>query len=219
MFVSPSLAALFRAPAVMARRVSPMVLAASIALAAPLLAGTAQAFNTVIIDAGHGGHDLGANDSLVYEKHINLDVARRLEIALKAQGFNVVMTRDRDNFVPLDGRAAIANRYRNAIFVSIHFNSSWKNKVSGIETFYLSSSGRGLASAVQNTLIRNLGAVDRGVKTANFVVLKKSRHPAILIEGGFVSNKTEREAMTDPRFRQLLVDSVAGAIAGMRRKL
>ena len=58
--------------------------------------GFAQAFNTVIIDAGHGGHDLGASNSLVYEKHINLDVARRLEIALRRAGYKVVMTRTRD---------------------------------------------------------------------------------------------------------------------------
>jgi N-acetylmuramoyl-L-alanine amidase len=177
-----------------------------------------SAFNTVIIDAGHGGHDLGASDSLVYEKHINLDVARRLEIALRQLGYRTVMTRNQDNFIPLDSRATIANRYRKAVFISIHFNSSYKNKVSGIETYYRSSTGRKLAELVQNGLIRSIGSPNRGVKTANFVVLKKTRHPAILIEGGFISNKNDRNAMMDPRYRQAIVDTVARAIVDYDRR-
>ena len=174
-------------------------------------------FKTVVIDAGHGGADLGASDSLVYEKHINLDVARRLEIALQKLGYRTVMTRSTDYFVPLDQRASIANRYRNSVFVSIHFNSSWKYKVTGIETYYRSTSGKKLADIVQRCLIRNLGAENRGVKTANFVVLKKTRHPAILVEGGFVSNKTERQAMQDPRFRQLVAESIVQALERAQR--
>lgn len=173
---------------------------------------------TVIIDAGHGAHDFGANDSLVYEKHINLDVARRLERSLKELGFRTVMTRDRDEFIPLDTRAAIANRYRDAVFVSIHFNSSYKNQVSGIETFYRSSESRTLADLVQRELIRNIGASDRGVKTANFAVLKKTRHPAVLVEGGFVSNSRERNALTDPRYRQLVADCVARSVVAFQRR-
>lgn len=186
-----------------------------VAIAAMLMLSVSAAraaFNTVVIDAGHGGQDLGASDSLVYEKHINLDVARRLERSLRELGFRTVMTRSNDQFIPLDTRAAIANRYRNAIFVSIHFNSSYKNQVSGIETFYRSSESKYLADLVQAALIRNIGAVNRGVKTANFAVLKKTRHPAILVEGGFVSNARERDALTDPRYRQLVADSVARSV-------
>jgi N-acetylmuramoyl-L-alanine amidase len=188
---------------------------AMVAIAAMLMLSVSAAraaFNTVVIDAGHGGQDLGASDSLVYEKHINLDVARRLERSLRELGFRTVMTRSNDQFIPLDTRAAIANRYRNAIFVSIHFNSSYKNQVSGIETFYRSSESKYLADLVQAALIRNIGAVNRGVKTANFAVLKKTRHPAILVEGGFVSNARERDALTDPRYRQLVADSVARSV-------
>jgi N-acetylmuramoyl-L-alanine amidase len=176
------------------------------------MAPAAQAFNTIVIDAGHGSHDLGASDSLVYEKHINLDVSRRLERTLRQLGYRVVMTRTGDTFLPLDSRAAIANRYRNAAFVSIHFNSSYKNKVSGIETYYRSSESKPFADLVQRELIRNIGAVNRGVKTANFVVIKKTRHPAILVEGGFISHDRERDAMTDPRYRQAVADSIARGI-------
>ena len=183
------------------------------------LAGTGlgQAFNVIVIDPGHGSHDLGASDSLVYEKHINLDVARRLDRTLRELGYKTVLTRTGDTFLPLDARAAMANRYRNAVFVSIHFNSSYKNKVSGIETYYRSSQSKPFADLVQREMIRNIGAVDRGVKTANFVVIKKTHHPAILVEGGFVSNAKERSAMTDPRYRQAVADSIARGIISYHR--
>lgn len=176
------------------------------------LAASAFALPTIVIDAGHGGHDLGADDSQVYEKHINLDVARRLKRTLDELGFRTVMTRDSDDFIPLDTRSDIANKHRNAIFVSVHFNSSWKTKVSGIETFHHDSRSRELAAMVQRYLIKNVGAEDRGVKTASFVVLRKTRHPAILVEGGFVSNERERDAMMDPLYRQVIADSVARGV-------
>lgn len=177
-----------------------------------------MAFNTIVIDAGHGGKDLGASNSLVYEKHINLDVARRLESLMKEAGFRTVLIRSKDNFVELSERSKIANRYRNAIFISIHFNSSWKTSALGIETYYRSSTGQKFASLVQRELIKNIGAVDRGVKTANFSVLRHTRHPAILIEGGFVSNNRERSAMLDPRFRQTVAESLARGIMQYNRR-
>ncbi len=173
---------------------------------------SAQAFTTVIIDPGHGGHDLGAYEGLVYEKHLNMDVAKRLERTLRQAGFRTVITRDRDEFIPLADRAEISNRYRNAIFISIHFNSSYKSRVTGIETYYRSSDSRNLAAYVQTELIRNLGGLDRGVKTANFAVLRRNRNPSVLVEGGFVSNTGERDKMLDPRYRQVVADSIARAI-------
>ena len=193
-----------------------------IALLAILLAGfaimpRAQAYQTIVIDAGHGGKDLGAADSYVYEKHLNLDVARRLEILMKAAGFRTVLIRSKDYFVSLEERSRIANRYRNALFISIHFNSSYRTSALGIETFCRSSKGQKFAGFVQKELIQNVGAVDRGVKTANFSVLRHTRHPAILVEGGFVSNDRERSAMLDPRFRQTVAESIARGIIAFNR--
>lgn len=175
------------------------------------------AFQTVIIDPGHGGADLGAADSYVYEKHINLDVSRRLERSLKEAGFKTIMTRTKDEFIALSERSAIANRYRNAIFVSIHFNSSYRTAALGIETFYRSSTSEKLAQLVQRELIKNVRATDRGVKTANFAVLRNTKHPAVLVEGGFVSNQEERSAMCDPLYRQIVADSVARAVVQYSR--
>lgn len=177
-----------------------------------------HAAKTVVIDPGHGGHDLGAADSYVYEKHINLDVARRLERTLQEAGFKTVLTRSSDEFIELSERSAIANRYRNSIFVSIHFNSSYKPTAIGIETYYRSSESEKLASLVHREIIKSIGATDRGVKTANFAVLKNTRSPAILVEGGFVSNKSDRDAMMDPVYRQVIADSIARAIIESDRR-
>lgn len=176
-----------------------------------------SAFQTVIIDPGHGGNDLGAADSYVYEKHINLDVSRRLERSLKEAGFKTIMTRTHDEFIALSERSSIANRHRNAIFVSVHFNSSYRLAALGIETFYRTSTSEKLAQLVQRELIKNVRATDRGVKTANFAVLRDTKHPAVLVEGGFISNKDERSAITDPLYRQIVADSIARGIVEFSR--
>ena len=94
---------------------------------------------TVVIDAGHGGFDRGGiPGQRVSEKDMTLDVARRLKSVLEASGYRVVMTRDSDVFVPLGTRTAIANSNRNAIFVSVHFNSATRSGASGIETYFYS---------------------------------------------------------------------------------
>lgn len=178
----------------------------------------ANAFTTVIIDAGHGGHDLGAAESKVYEKHINLDVARRLERTLRENGFKVVMVRSKDNFVTLQERANIANKHYDSVFVSIHFNHSWKNTVSGIETYYYGSTGATLAKFIQKDLCKGVEAVDRGIKRASFAVLRRTRAPACLIEGGFVSNAIERDAMTEGKRRQMIADSIAKGILNYKNK-
>ena len=91
----------------------------------------------VVIDAGHGGHDRGGiPGQRVAEKDMTLDVARRLRNVLSASGYRVVMTRDSDVFVPLPTRVAIANSYRNAIFVCIHFNATQRRSACGIETYF-----------------------------------------------------------------------------------
>lgn len=181
-------------------------------------AGSALAFRTVVIDAGHGGRDLGAADSYVYEKHINLDVSRRLERALKDAGFKTVMIRSTDEFVALSERSSKANRFRNAVFVSVHFNSSYKTTAVGIETYYRSSNSEKFARLVHDELIKNIGATDRGVKTANFSVLRNTKHPSILVEGGFVSHKNERTYMMDPQYRQVVADSIARGIIQFNRR-
>src|SRR6476661_2125890 len=109
---------------------------------------------TVVIDAGHGGYDRGGiPGQRVSEKDMTLDVARRLKSVLAASGYRVVMTRDSDVFVPLGTRSAIANSNRNAIFVSVHFNSATRAGASGIETYFYSRDSLALASAIHHYVV------------------------------------------------------------------
>ncbi|RYE59787.1 MAG: N-acetylmuramoyl-L-alanine amidase [Hyphomicrobiales bacterium] len=187
--------------------------------AALLIGGAAQAanFRTVVIDAGHGGHDNGGQWGRVYEKHLALDTAYRLEGKLKALGYQTVMTRRSDYFISLPQRVNIANRYRNAIFVSIHYNYTWKQHVSGLETFYSTAEGRTLAHHVQNNLIRRTRTVDRSAKYARFYVIRNCQLPSILVEGGFVSNASERNRMKSAWFRESIAQGIVDGIQRYRR--
>jgi N-acetylmuramoyl-L-alanine amidase len=178
---------------------------------------SAANFRTVVIDPGHGGHDNGGQWGRVYEKHLALDTALRLEANLKNMGYQTVLTRRSDYFISLPQRVSIGNRYRNAIFVSIHFNYTWKEHVSGLETFYYNREGQRLAHFVQNSLVRKTRTVDRSAKFARFYVIRNSRLPAILVEGGFVSNENERNRMKSAWFRESIARGIAEGIQRYRR--
>ena len=169
-------------------------------------------FRTVVIDAGHGGHDVGGQWGRVYEKHLALDTSVRLEKHLKRMGYRTVMTRRGDYFLTLPQRCQIANRYRNAIFVSVHYNYTWKQDVSGLETFYFNSEGQKIANHVQNRMIRYTRSVDRNEKFSRFYVIRNTKMPSILVEGGFVSNEAERKRMKSARFREALARAIADGI-------
>ena len=131
-----------------------------------LSASAAGARPTVVIDAGHGGHDRGGVPGDRYaEKIYTLDVAKRLGARLRAAGYRVVLTRAGDYFVPLGGRCSVANAQRNAIFMCIHFNSAPREGANGIETYYYTRQSAGLAAAVHARLVRAAGTEDRHVRT------------------------------------------------------
>ncbi len=173
-------------------------------------------FRTVVIDAGHGGQDNGGQWGRVYEKHLALDTAVRLESRLKSMGYQTVMTRRSDYFISLPQRVSTGNRYSNAIFVSIHYNYTWKPDVSGLETFYYGAAGQCLAQCVQSSLIRRTKTVDRRAKYARFYVIRNSTLPAILVEGGFVSNDTERNRMKSAWFRDTIAQGIVDGIQRYR---
>ena len=178
----------------------------------------ARAFDTVILDPGHGAHDRGAAIGYVYEKHLALDTARRVEELLRKEGLNVIMTRSRDVFIPLPDRAAAGNRTGNAIFVSIHYNYSRGGSGAGAETYYHFTSGYTLAAYIQAYLIQRTDMSNRGVKHANFHVIRNTtRNPAVLVECGFVSNPTERARMLTGEFRKRIAEGIAQGIVAFKR--
>lgn len=181
---------------------------------------TSRTFRTVVIDAGHGGHDLGTRSRWGgQEKNLALDVALRIEPKLRAAGFQTVLTRKGDYFVPLDRRAAISNRQSNAIFVSIHFNEGASRKAHGAETYYRSRPAREIAVKIQRAVVALPGMESRGVKTANFRVLRRAAYPAVLVECGFLSNPSEGARCASPAYRELLASAIARAISEQRGPL
>lgn len=178
-------------------------------------ASVARPSTVVVIDAGHGGYDRGGiPGQRVAEKVMNLDVAQRLRSVLQSSGYRVVMTRDSDVFVPLGTRVAIANSYRNAIFVCIHFNSATRSGASGIETYFYSRESLALASAIHYYVAGGAPSLNRGVRRRGYFVLRRTRIPAVLVECGFLTNPSEAQYAQSSAYRQKLAEEIARGIRG-----
>jgi N-acetylmuramoyl-L-alanine amidase len=174
---------------------------------------TSRTFTSVVIDAGHGGHDDGASTRYGgREKDAALDVAMRLRPKLEAAGFKTVMTRSSDTFIPLDTRARISNRNDNVIFVSIHFNYSPRSHVRGSEVYYKSRCSTRIAGNILSQLSAIPGASSRGVRMANFRVLKKNRYPAVLVECGYLTNPVEGRRCASGAYREQLASAISRGI-------
>src|SRR5947199_4914424 len=183
----------------------------------PAVKNTTKTFTTVVVDAGHGGKDNGAYRRFgVAEKIATLDVAQRLDRKLRESQLKTVMTRSSDVFIPLDERVAIENSQKNAIFVSIHFNDSRRRGIHGFETYYHSGDSFDLAYRIQSKLMTIPHSANRGVHTANFRVLRLAYYPAVLVECGFLSNRSEGNQARDWEYRELLADRIAEAIVEQR---
>src|SRR5256712_2784397 len=177
--------------------------------------GSSSSPLTVVIDAGHGGHDRGGiPGQRIAEKDMTLDVAQRLRSVLAATGYRVVMTRDSDVFVPLATRVAIANSYRNAIFVCIHFNATQRSGAGGIETYFYSRDSLQLASAIHSYVAGGAPSSNRGVRRRGFYVLRKTNIPAVLVECGFLTNPTEAAYAQTASYRQKLAEEIAAGVRG-----
>ncbi|MCX6966971.1 MAG: N-acetylmuramoyl-L-alanine amidase [Verrucomicrobia bacterium] len=199
---------------------------------APIL--SAARLPIVVIDAGHGGKDEGAKCKGVLEKTLTLDVALRLERILNARGFSTVQTRTEDVFIPLSERAQIANRVQgDAVFVSIHFNQGSGREIAGIETFYADNKvpiasdwtwlglfsnaepldmGENLAAEVQYAVILKTGARDRGIRARHLYVTRHTRLPAVLVEGGFITNRMESHLLNEEHYAETLAAGIADGI-------
>lgn len=175
-----------------------------------------QSSSVVVIDAGHGGHDRGGvPGQRISEKDKTLDVALRLRRILQQDGYRVVMTRDQDVFVPLGTRVAIANSYRNATFISIHFNCSTRSGANGIETYYFRGDSAALAASVHRNVVASAPTENRGIRRRGFFVLRRTAIPSVLVECGFLTNPTEGRLAQTESYRQKLAEQIA---RGIRRQ-
>ena len=195
--------------------------------------------DTVVIDPGHGGIDDGTKYYGLAEKDVTLDVGQRLERVLKTLHVETVLTRRDDVYVSLPERVEIANRLadtnRNVIFVSIHFNQAGAESVDGIETYYADRKippatdwtwlgffsrsddqqldrGENLAADIQGMLASRMQLPNRGIKSRSLFVVRHTRMPAVLVEGGFLSNKIENQMLRNDGYRDRIAQGLAAGI-------
>jgi N-acetylmuramoyl-L-alanine amidase len=217
----------------MSRTVEPLLLNAPWKAPAP---------RVIVLDPGHGGGVSGTRSVIdgSTEKGYTLDWALRLKPLLEQQGWSVLLTRSNDSPVALADRVAFAEAANADLFLSLHFNASGNgNHQMGLETYCLSPTGMPstltrefeddasevlpnnthdvenvrLAFALHHSLLQVNGGLDRGVRRARFMtVLRGQNRPAVLIEGGYLSNPEEAARIADPTFRQDLAEAVARAL-------
>ncbi len=202
----------------------------------------APALRVIVLDPGHGGQDAGTQNKALKldEKNFTLDVAKRLRVLLEKQGFKVVMTRTDDRFIPLAGRAEIANRAEADLFISIHFNAvGGAPAVNGSETYVMTpqfhrSTGSPLRDPsdsvanpgnfndpwnallgyhMQAQMVGRLGTFDRGLKRARFAVLRLVKSPAVLVEAGYLSNEAEAKKIATSAYRAEIAEALAQGVS------
>jgi N-acetylmuramoyl-L-alanine amidase len=173
----------------------------------------------VVIDAGHGGFDLGTHSKTYEEKEICLKTAMYLRKYLEKAGFKVILTRSRDEYLPLKKRAEIANQSKCQILISVHCNSAKNTTAKGIEIFYTKKTepwrakkSKELAQAVLSNLIAKTGAESRGIKEANFCVIRETKMPSILIETGFLTNEEERKKLSNEFYLEAVAKSITDGV-------
>ena len=166
----------------------------------------------IIIDPGHGGSDPGAMRNNIQEKQMTIDIAKKIEKKLKAQGASVFMTRYDDTFVSLNDRVVVTNEKKPDLFVSVHINACERNEINGIETHYWKDDSLDFAKAVHKSLISKIDANNRGVIKSRFYVIRQTTVPAILLELGFISNSNEREELLTEERQEKSADAVCEGI-------
>lgn len=177
----------------------------------------------VVIDAGHGGDDLGTQSTSkprYKEKHLNLATAKMLEGFLRQMGYKTIMTRTEDVFITLEKRAEIANGLKPDLFISIHYNSAPTKQAEGVEVFFYRddkdkvrvTSSKQLAQLVLNKIVENTNAKSRGVKHGDLSVIRNTQMPAILVEGGFLTNDDEMQRLKDPAYLKRVAWGIAQGI-------
>lgn len=172
---------------------------------------------SVVIDPGHGGSDAGSIRSGVRERDITLSVSNTLRNELEKLGAVVTMTRTTDTDVSLADRSNLSNTVKPDIFVSIHCNVTAQccddTSAHGIETYYYTAQSKGLAQYTHAEVILITEALDRHVRSnRGFYVIKHTQAPSILMETGFISNKTERDNLNDPKYQAKIAQGIVNGL-------
>jgi N-acetylmuramoyl-L-alanine amidase len=201
-------------------------------------------FALVVIDPGHGGQDSGTIKAGMVEKDLALDVAHRLQRILQEHGVTTLLTRGDDSYVSLQDRATMANNQPQSVFVSIHFDEAGRSAATGIETYYATHpislpervaswlpflqrtssdppnlESQSLAASIQESLVAHTQAANRGTRPQQFFVIANVRYPAVLVEGGFLTNKDDVAKLANADYREQMAAGIADGIVRYRDTL
>jgi N-acetylmuramoyl-L-alanine amidase len=201
-------------------------------------------FALVVIDPGHGGQDSGTTKNGLVEKELALDVANRLRQHLQGRGLVTLLTRADDSYVSLQDRATTANNQTESVFVSIHFDDAGRTAATGVETYYASHpvsfpervaswlpflertsneppdlESQSLAASVQESLVVQTQAANRGTRGQQFFVIANVRHPAVLVEAGFLTNKDDAARLVNADYREQIAIGIGEGILKYREQL
>lgn len=176
----------------------------------------------VVIDAGHGGYDIGAIGSKkTREKNVTLPIALKLGSILESKGIKVLYTRKSDNVAwpknikaDLKARTEISNKANADLFISIHANSSIFRSAKGMETYYApqNSKAKSLAGSIQNQLVKNIKLSNRGIKSDNYYVFKNTKATSVLVELAFITNSQEEGMLNNSSYQNKYASSIAAGI-------
>lgn len=170
---------------------------------------------TVMVDAGHGGNDPGTSSGAVDEKDVVLVLAKLVKSYLEESGVTVILSREDDTFIDKYERAEMANEAGADLFVSIHCNYlEERTDISGVETYYMENSqdGERLATLVHNQILSITGANDMYVRTNDYVVIRETNMPAILVETGYLSNKEDEQRLISQEYQAKMAYGIAAGI-------
>jgi len=168
---------------------------------------------TICVDAGHGGHSSGAKGEDNLEKDLCLQMCLSLQRELEQRGARVIMTRDTDVFVSLEGRCIIANQANADLFISIHLNSTpTRNSASGTETYWHTPQSQRLARALHRRVVGSFKGEDRGIRNRAFYVIRNTDMPSVLLEIGFINNKNDEALLAQGVFQSRLAESLTKGV-------
>ncbi len=212
---------------------------------APARNASGRTIHTIMLDPGHGGKDPGRQAGWRQEKKLTLLLAKEVSEQLTRAGLKVSLTHKDDAFVELPARPELAQRRGAELFVSLHFNSAdgaGGLGVKGVEVYCLapahtsSTNARGegagagaypgnrldarnmlLAYQLQSALVSELRLEDRGVRRARFAVLRSAEMPAVLIEGGFMTNPAEAKNIFDANYRRQMAKAIVDGLLAYKR--
>lgn len=174
---------------------------------------TTLAEATIVLDAGHGGIDPGAEGTYFYEEEVTLATAEAIAARLRQAGTNVILTRTTDVDVSLEERAYISNLNQADVFISLHYDSTPEGVVaSGVSTYYYADQDLALAELVNDHLAANLPLPNNGTSFGNFHVLRENHQPALLLELGYMNNENDTWVFNNDHYRSLVAESVYNAL-------